>query len=192
MLWKWNSMSCVTDKKWATTSFQSFKMYSCQWVPNDVLFVLISGTSFNTHGSHGGSQSTQGVRQCSHLPYQLYLSQQWQWDLSVCRRPPHQPVAPRDHGPQLQYPQIHVGVCVVPLPNPWNSLLNMLLCNARQINISVRFAGVYKTFVNSRISNTDVFSSSDMKTAGLTLKTFDRVTGKGQEAEFIGETILNG
>lgn len=74
------------------------------WVSSDVLFVFISGTSFNTHGPHGGSQSTEGVRQRSHLPYQLYLSQQWQWDLPVCRWPPHQSLAPRDYWPQLQYP----------------------------------------------------------------------------------------
>lgn len=50
-----------------------------------VYFFPISGPSFNTHGPHGGSQSTEGVRQRTHLPYQLYLSEQRQRDLPVCR-----------------------------------------------------------------------------------------------------------
>lgn len=74
------------------------------------LSCLISGAGVNTHGPHGGGQSQEGVCQCSHLPYQLRLSQQRQRDVSVCRRPPHQPLAPGDHRPQLQYPWIHTSV----------------------------------------------------------------------------------
>lgn len=33
------------------------------------------GASFQTHGSHGGSQSTKDICQCPHVPHQLYLHQ---------------------------------------------------------------------------------------------------------------------
>lgn len=63
-----------------------------------------SGTRVQAHGPDGGSEPSACVRKRSHLPHQLHLSKQRQRDVPVRRRPAHQPVAPGDHRPQLQYP----------------------------------------------------------------------------------------
>ncbi len=68
------------------------------------MWPVCAGASIQAYGSHGGGQSKAGLFQRPHLPHQLHLGQQRQRDLSVCRRPPCQPVELRDHRPQLQYP----------------------------------------------------------------------------------------
>lgn len=100
--WTHTLSTCSGDKYLWRDLWHIRNVTSLRWWP---IFAHFSGTSFNTHGPHGGSQSTEGVCQRSHLPYQLYLSQQRQRDLPVCRRPTHQPLAPRDYRPQLQYPK---------------------------------------------------------------------------------------
>lgn len=63
--------------------------------------MLSSGTSVQAHGFDGGSQPQKSVCKCSHLPYQLHLSEQWLWDLPVCRWPSPQPMEFGDHWSQL-------------------------------------------------------------------------------------------
>lgn len=49
------------------------------------------------------SDPQENIRQRPHVPHKLHISKLGSRDVSVGGRPPHQPLAPRDHRPELQH-----------------------------------------------------------------------------------------